>query len=135
MAVRLEQVGLLFTSSILLLAQNSLYSTGWLNVRGQARIEGYVTNTKAFAEAGPPGSGAGILLEWSDDPGGGSPVTRTKVIAQDGGDPTTGKFVYPIDVRNLSRFVRISFKTPGGAGNTSPQAEVYARPDSGGPQT
>lgn len=108
-----------------ILFTGALANTGsdWVNVNGQARLSGYVSSDKESLAGFP-------ILEWTDKPAGGV-VKRAKGLAQDPGD-ASGRFVYPIDVRNLSRFVRLVLSWPA---NTDVAVELNAEPQSGGPPT
>jgi len=99
---------------------------GFFNARGHSRIEGYFSTTFKLDY---------LVIEWTDDPDPLNPllVTRAKDIPQDPGD-ISANFVYPIDIRNLSRFFRLRWKFSGG-GFVDVRAEVYGRPDNGGPPT
>lgn len=101
-------------------ANGTTYDSGWINVRGQARIEGNIRSDK-IPDAGFP------ELSFSTD---GVNADRVIVIPQDAG-AGVADFVYRIDYRIQQRYVRLRFKQTTGAAGTF-RWEAYARPDSGG---
>lgn len=103
-------------------ASGTTYSTGWINVRGQARIEGIIRTNKLPDDGFPE-------IAWSSDGQNADQV----IVIQQLPSPGVAAYVYEVDFRNVQRFVRIRFKQSTGAPATF-RWELYAKPVSGGPQ-